>query len=54
MGRNSPARYLLLLSLLALLGVVLLYPIWLTVRGAPSESQNFVIADPDPCPFSRA
>ena len=34
MGRNSPARYLLLLSLLALLGVVLLYPIWLTVRGA--------------------
>lgn len=34
MGRNSPARYLLLGSLLALLGVVLLYPIWLTVRGA--------------------
>ena len=34
MGRNSPARYLLLASLLALLGVVLLYPIWLTVRGA--------------------
>ena len=34
MGRNTPARYLLLASLLALLGVVLLYPIWLTVRGA--------------------
>lgn len=34
MSRNSPARYLLLGSLLALLGVVLLYPIWLTVRGA--------------------
>ena len=34
MHRNSPGKYLLLASLLALLGVVLLYPIWLTVKGA--------------------
>ncbi|MEC8321663.1 MAG: iron ABC transporter permease [Planctomycetota bacterium] len=34
MDRGSKGRYLVLASLLALLGVVLVYPIWLTVRGA--------------------
>jgi len=33
MRPSSPGRYLLLAGLLALLGVLLLYPIWLTVRG---------------------
>ena len=33
MRASSPGRYLLLGGLLALLAAVLLYPIWLTVRG---------------------
>ena len=33
MRSSSPGKYLTLYGILALLGVVLIYPIWLTVRG---------------------
>ena len=39
MQPNSPARYAVLWSIFALLAVVLVYPIWLTVRGAFTSVQ---------------